>query len=58
MMIKDIRYWNRKVLPDETKITRYQQLDPTQNPNLLSYYRLMTGLPITTNLAEYNNSFN
>jgi hypothetical protein len=24
MMIKDIRYWNRKVLPTETKITRYQ----------------------------------
>jgi hypothetical protein len=44
IMIKEFRYWNRRVPLNELQKNRYRQLDPTSVSGLVSYVRLIGGL--------------
>lgn len=57
LILKEVTYWNRKVMLPEVKVNRYQQIDPSAAANLLSYFRLSQGIPEVTNFAEHNPDY-
>jgi hypothetical protein len=57
LSIKELSYWNRKVMLPEAEKLRYHQIDPTKTNSLLSYYRLSGSYPEVINFATENPNY-
>jgi hypothetical protein len=57
MLVKEVHYWNRKILLPEVVVMRYQQVDPVNAKGLLIYFRLAQGVPKVFNFAEFNRNY-